>query len=95
LGSFSFNDALNYRTRQQKEFFKRLFLRTDALEKCLLPTTYFLMGEKGTGKTAYAVYLENNSVGQSQALWTLGALQVDESKLKGHVDEAVRSSVEA
>jgi hypothetical protein len=57
-----FNDAFNYRTRQQKEFFNKLFLRTEELAKCLAPSVYFLIGEKGTGKTAYAVYLENNSV---------------------------------
>lgn len=57
-----FNDAVNYRTRQQKEFFSRIFLRTDDLQGCLNPAVYFLIGEKGSGKTAYAAYLENNSV---------------------------------
>lgn len=57
-----YNDALNYRTRAQKDFFNRVFLRTEELKKCLAPSTYFLMGEKGTGKTAYAVFLENNSI---------------------------------
>ncbi len=57
-----YNDALNYRTKVQKEFFNKVFLRTDELKKCLDPSVYFLMGEKGTGKTAYAVYLENNSI---------------------------------
>jgi hypothetical protein len=57
-----FNDALNYRTRHEKELFNKLFLRTEELRKCLAPSTYFLMGEKGTGKTAYAVFLENNTV---------------------------------
>jgi hypothetical protein len=57
-----YNDALNYRTKAQKNFFNRVFLRTEELKKCLAPSTYFLMGEKGTGKTAYAVFLENNSI---------------------------------
>lgn len=57
-----YNDALNYKTKAQKEFFNSVFLRTEELRKCLAPATYFLMGEKGTGKTAYAVYLENNSI---------------------------------
>lgn len=57
-----FNDAYNYRSRQQKQLFSKLFLRTHAITECLLPSTYFLMGEKGAGKTAYAVYLENNTV---------------------------------
>lgn len=57
-----FNDALNYRTKPQKQFFNKVFLRTADLKKCLDPSVYFLMGEKGTGKTAYAVYLENNAI---------------------------------
>lgn len=57
-----FNDALNYRSRSEKQFFQKLFLRTDELKKILSPQVYFLMGEKGAGKTAYAVYLENNVV---------------------------------
>lgn len=61
-----YNDALNYKTKAQKEFFNKVFLRTEELRKCLSPSTYFLMGEKGTGKTAYAVYLENNSVDESR-----------------------------
>lgn len=61
-----FNDAVNYRTRQQKEFFNRIFLKTDALEDCLNPSVYFLIGEKGSGKTAYAAYLDNNEVRDSR-----------------------------
>lgn len=57
-----FNDATNYRGRGQKDFFQKLFLRTQDLEDILKPAVYFLMGEKGSGKTAYAVYLENNSI---------------------------------
>lgn len=57
-----FNDAYNYRSRKEKELFNKLFLITDSLERCLEPSIYFLMGEKGAGKTAYAVYLENNKI---------------------------------
>jgi hypothetical protein len=57
-----FNDAVNYRTRQEKEFFNKIFLRTDDLSECLKPNIYYLIGEKGSGKTAYAAYLENNDV---------------------------------
>jgi hypothetical protein len=65
-----FNDALNYRGRTQKEFFQKLFVRTDELNELLKPQTYFLMGEKGSGKTAYAVYLENNSINNSRCKLT-------------------------
>ncbi|SFY22664.1 P-loop ATPase, Sll1717 family [Pseudomonas sp. NFACC36] len=54
------NDAYNYKGRSSKEFFSKIFLRTSNLEKCLDPSVYYIIGEKGAGKTAYAVYLENN-----------------------------------
>lgn len=57
-----FNDAVNYRSKSEKEFFNRIFLKTDDLKRCLAHSVYFLIGEKGVGKTAYAVYLENNSI---------------------------------
>lgn len=61
-----FNDAVNYRSRQEKEFFSRIFLRTDDLQGCLKPSVYYLIGEKGSGKTAYAAYLENNDVEETR-----------------------------
>ncbi len=39
--------------------FNQIFLRTPDLEKLCESRNYFLIGEKGTGKTAYAVYLSN------------------------------------
>jgi cold shock CspA family protein len=56
---FGFSDAENYRRRENKELFNKIFLRTDALKKIEQPSTFFLVGEKGTGKTAYAVHLSN------------------------------------
>lgn len=61
-----FNDAENYRTRKQKDFFNQLFLRTEDLYKCLAPATYYVLGEKGSGKTAYATYLDNNTIRDTQ-----------------------------
>jgi hypothetical protein len=61
-----FNDAVNYKTRQQKEFFGKIFLRTEDLIDCLKPSIYYLIGEKGSGKTAYAAYLENNDVEETR-----------------------------
>ena len=55
-----FNDAVNYRATQEKDFFNKIFLSTNDIEKILSPSTFFLIGEKGSGKTAYAVYFENN-----------------------------------
>lgn len=62
-----FRDAENYRRRENREVFNQLFLRTPELDKICQPHTFFLIGEKGTGKTAYAVYLScvgyNNTIG--------------------------------
>lgn len=60
-----FNDAINYKSKDQKEFFSKIFVKTEDLNKCLEPNIYYLMGEKGTGKTAYAVYLENNTTNEN------------------------------
>jgi hypothetical protein len=57
-----FNDAVNYRTRPEKEFFNKIFLHTEELKSCLKPSVYFVLGEKGSGKTAYAAYLETNEI---------------------------------
>lgn len=59
--NFGFNDAQNYKRRENKELFNHIFIRTDSLEKLCAYSTFFLVGEKGTGKTAYAVYISNNS----------------------------------
>ena len=56
-----FNDAENYKRRENKELFAKFFYRNSSLEKLCEEKTCFLIGEKGTGKTAYAVYLENNN----------------------------------
>ena len=54
-----YRDAENYRRRENKELFNQLFLRTPELDELCDSGTYFLIGEKGTGKTAYAVFLSN------------------------------------
>ncbi len=58
--SLGFNDAINYRRRENKEAFSQIFIKNDKLEKLMNLSTYFLIGDKGTGKTAYAVWLSNN-----------------------------------
>lgn len=57
---FGFSDAENYKRRENKELFNHLFLQNDFLKKITDPSTSFLVGDKGTGKTAYAVYMTNN-----------------------------------
>ncbi|MEP3435172.1 MAG: hypothetical protein ABJN75_00075 [Hoeflea sp.] len=63
--TFGFSDAENYRRRENKDLFNRIFLRTDALDRIQDPGIFFVVGEKGTGKTAYAVYLSNSPTERS------------------------------
>ena len=59
--NLGFNDAENYKRRENKELFSKFFYRNTSLEELCEEKTCFLIGEKGTGKTAYAVYLSNNN----------------------------------
>ena len=56
--NFGAIDATSYRQRPQKEFLTKVFYRDHFLEDIIAPHNYFLIGEKGTGKTAYATLLE-------------------------------------
>jgi len=57
LGS---NDAEDYKRKDLKDFFNAVFIKNIHLDKLLTMNTFFLLGDKGTGKTAYAVFLTNN-----------------------------------
>ncbi len=63
--NLGFSDAENYKRRENKELLNHLFIRTSSLERLCSPSTTFLVGEKGTGKTAYAVYMSNNSYSEN------------------------------
>ena len=56
-----YRDAENYRRRENKTTQNILFIRTPELDLLTDSGKYFLVGEKGTGKTAFAVYLSNNN----------------------------------
>ena len=56
-----FVDAENYKRGENKQFLQEIFVRTNALDQICEPRTSFIVGEKGTGKTAYAVYICNTS----------------------------------
>ncbi len=58
---FGFADAENYKKRENKDLFNRVFIKNDYLESLCDPSISFLIGEKGTGKTAYAVYMANST----------------------------------
>lgn len=54
-----YSDAENYKRRENKGLLSDIFIKTSALEKLCQPATTFLVGDKGTGKTAYAVFMSN------------------------------------
>jgi hypothetical protein len=55
-----FTNAENYQRRENRELLMKYFVRDEFLENILSPNVFYLVGEKGTGKTAYATYLSNN-----------------------------------
>lgn len=57
--NFGFSDAENYKRRENKQLFQRFFVKNDYLDELLKPQVTFLIGEKGTGKTAYSTFLAN------------------------------------
>lgn len=58
--NLGFADAENYKRKENKELFDKFFIRTGELDNIISNNTYFLIGDKGTGKTAYSVYLSNS-----------------------------------
>lgn len=65
--SFGFSDAENYKRREEKELFNSFFVKNEYLESLLEPRITFLVGEKGTGKTAYATFLANSNYHNTDA----------------------------
>lgn len=64
---FGFNDAENFKRREHKNKFSKFFTRTNNLHDLIKPSNYFLVGDKGTGKTALAVYLTNEEFRNTQS----------------------------
>lgn len=67
LGS---NDAKMFGRRGKKEFFNQIFVKRNYLDRIIDPDKHFLIGEKGTGKTAFAVYLTNNTHANTSSILT-------------------------
>lgn len=59
--NLGFGDAENYKKRENKELLNKYFVRNDELYSILKPSNYFLIGDKGTGKTAYSLFLSNSN----------------------------------
>jgi hypothetical protein len=58
--NLGFSDSTNYKHRKNREMFNKFFVRLPSLDRLLDPDRYFLIGDKGTGKTAFAIFLSNN-----------------------------------
>ena len=58
--NLGFADASNYRRKENRELFQKFFIKDAGVDKLLEPNVYFLIGGKGTGKTAYSTFLANN-----------------------------------
>ena len=56
-----FADAENYKRRENRDLLNRIFIRGASLDRLIQSNVSFLIGEKGTGKTAYSIYLANNN----------------------------------
>lgn len=92
-----FANAENYRKRENKELLTKYFVRDEFLEKLLDHNVYFLVGEKGTGKTAYSTYLRNNEYRDTKA-FTYDVRQTEylkflELKRAGHLPLSQYSEV--
>lgn len=66
--NLGFSDAQNYTQKRNKKFFNDIFVKNHFLEKIIDSSTYFLIGEKGTGKTAYSVFLKNNNYKENKTI---------------------------
>lgn len=58
--NLGFGDAINYKKRENKELLNKYFVKDADLDRLLESNIYFLIGDKGTGKTAFSIYLNNN-----------------------------------
>lgn len=57
-----FDEAENYFKPNNKEKLNKIFYKDKNFDKLLEDTTYFLIGEKGSGKTTYCAYFCNNTI---------------------------------
>ncbi|MCP9750172.1 P-loop ATPase, Sll1717 family [Ferruginibacter sp. HRS2-29] len=65
--NLGFGDAENYIKRENKALLNRYFIKTEELYNILDSSRYFLIGDKGTGKTAYSLFLSNNEFGNTSS----------------------------
>jgi len=54
-------DAIDYNSKEKKTFFQKSYHSTEFLEKACRSNCYYLIGEKGSGKTALAFHIQDTS----------------------------------
>lgn len=57
-----FDEAENYFKPNNREKLNKLFYKDQNFDKLTRDTTYYLIGEKGSGKTTYCAYFCNNTI---------------------------------
>ena len=62
-----FDEAENYFKPNNREKLNRLFYKDNNYKKLLRDTTYYLIGEKGSGKTTYCAYFCNNTINNTRS----------------------------
>ena len=60
--SLGYTDAINFALRNEKKLLNNVFFESTYLKKIASTSTYFVIGEKGTGKTTYAIFMANNDI---------------------------------
>lgn len=66
--NLGFSDAQNYTQRGNKQILSEVFVKNAYLTKLLRANVYYLIGEKGTGKTAYAAFLSNSEYNNNKSV---------------------------
>lgn len=88
--NLGFSDAQNYTLRANKQMLSEVFVKNAYLTKLLRPNVYYLIGEKGTGKTAYAAFLSNSEyMGNRSSLKYISGTDYEkfyELKKRGQID---------
>jgi hypothetical protein len=55
------NDAIDYNNTDKREYFKQTYFSTQYFEKLRQRNCYYIIGEKGSGKTALALFYKINA----------------------------------
>lgn len=89
--TFGFADAKGYQQGASRELFSRLYSRSDDVDRLHGSSCYFIIGDKGSGKTALATYFINGLHSKATAL----SLFVTKEAFNKFLDFRARENVPA